>query len=41
VKHDLASRQGRWLYKAAKAMVAATKKDWKKWQRDWQRSAPR
>jgi len=41
VKHDLASRGGGWLHKAAKAMLAATKKDWKKWQRDWKRSAPR
>jgi hypothetical protein len=41
VKHDLAARRGRWLHKAAKAMLAATRKDWKKWQRDWKRSAPR
>ncbi|SRR6266478_3319778 len=41
VKQDLASRRGRWLHKAAKAMLAATKKDWKKWQRDWKSSAPR
>ncbi len=41
VKHDVAARRGRWLHKAAKAMLAATKKDWKKWQRDWRRSAPR
>jgi len=32
VKHDLASRRGRWLHKATKTMLAATKKDWKKWQ---------
>jgi len=41
VKHDLASRRGRWLHKAAKTMRAATKKDWKKWQHDWKRSASR
>jgi len=40
VKHDRASRRAGWPHKAAKAMLAATKKDWKKWQRDWQRSAP-
>jgi hypothetical protein len=41
VKRDLATRRGRWLQKAAKAMLAATKKDWKKWQSDRKRSAPR
>jgi hypothetical protein len=41
VKHDLAARRGRWLHKAAKAMLAATMKDWEKWHRDWKRSAPR
>ncbi len=40
-KQDLAARRGRWLHKAAKAMLAATRKDWEKWQRDSQRSAPR
>jgi hypothetical protein len=41
VKHDLAARRGRWLHKSAKAMLAATLKDWEKWRRDWRRSAPR
>jgi uncharacterized protein (DUF2252 family) len=41
VKQHLAARRGRWLHKAAKAMLAATKKDWDKWRRDWKRSAPR
>jgi Uncharacterized protein conserved in bacteria (DUF2252) len=41
VKRDLAARRGRWLHKAAKAMLAATTKDWDKWRRDWKRSAPR
>jgi hypothetical protein len=41
VKKDLAARRSRWLHKAAKAMLAATKKDWDKWRRDWKRSAPR
>jgi hypothetical protein len=41
VKHDLSARRGRWLHKAAKSMLAATTRDWNKWQRDWKRSAPR
>jgi hypothetical protein len=41
VKHDIAARRGRWLHKAAKAMLAATMKDWEKWRRNWKSSAPR
>ncbi len=41
LQHDLASRRGRWLHKASKAMLAATRKDWQKWQSDWKRLAPR
>ena len=41
VKQDLAARRGRWLHKSAKAMLAATMKDWEKWRRDWKHSAPR
>jgi hypothetical protein len=41
IKHDLSATRGRWLHKAAKSMLAATTKDWNKWQRDWKRSAPR
>jgi hypothetical protein len=41
VKYDLAAREGRWLHKASKNMLAATIKDWNKWRRDWKRSAPR
>jgi len=41
VKQDLGARRGRWLHKSAKNMLAATTKDWKKWQRDWKASAPR
>src|SRR5882762_6446150 len=41
VKHDLSARRGRWLHKTAKSMLAATRKDWKKWQHDWKRSASR
>ena len=41
VRHDLAARRGRWLHKFAKAMLAATKKDWDKWRREWKSSAPR
>jgi hypothetical protein len=40
VKRDLAARRGRWLHKSAKAMLAATMKDWEKWHGDWKRSAP-
>jgi hypothetical protein len=32
VTADLATRRGPWLHKAAAAMVAATKADWKEWQ---------
>jgi len=41
IRQDIATRRGRWLHKAAKSMLTATKKDWDKWRRDWQRSAPR
>jgi hypothetical protein len=41
VKQDLGTRRGRWLHKAAKAMLTATRKDWKKWQREWKDSASR
>jgi Uncharacterized protein conserved in bacteria (DUF2252) len=41
VKQDLAARRNRWLHKSAKAMLAATMKDWDKWHGDWKRSAPR
>jgi Uncharacterized protein conserved in bacteria (DUF2252) len=41
VKHDIAARRGRWLHKAAKAMLAATMKDWEKWRHEWKSSAPR
>lgn len=41
VKHDIAARRGRWLHKAAKAMLAAITKDWKKWRSEWKSSAPR
>src|SRR5689334_9171337 len=39
VKRDLASRRGRWLHKAAKAMYKATLKDWGNWRSDWKKSA--
>jgi hypothetical protein len=41
IKHDLASRRGRWLHKAAKAMFEATNRDWDKWRRDWKLSTRR
>lgn len=37
VRHDLAARRGRWLHKAAKAMLEATLKDWKDWKNGWRR----
>ena len=39
VKRDLASRRGRWLHKAAKAMYKATGKDWQDWRRGWKKAA--
>jgi hypothetical protein len=38
VKRDLARRKGRWLHKAAKAMLKATLDDWKVWHRKWSRA---
>jgi hypothetical protein len=35
VRHDLATRRGKWLHKAAKAMSAAVLEDWKDWKRGW------
>ena len=37
VKRDLARRKGRWLHKAAKAMLEVTLDDWKYWRRKWAR----
>jgi hypothetical protein len=37
VKRDLARREGRWLHKAAKAMLNATLDDWNIWRRMWER----
>jgi hypothetical protein len=37
IKRDLARRKGRWLHKAAKAMLKVTLDDWKAWRRKWQR----
>jgi hypothetical protein len=37
VKRDLASRKGRWLHKAAKAMMKVTLDDWRVWRRRWDR----
>ena len=39
VKRDLASRRGRWLHKAAKAMYKTTLKDWSDWRRHCKKSA--
>src|SRR5260370_24332792 len=41
VKHDLAARRGRWLQKAANAMLAATTEYWEKWRTQWNRSPSR
>jgi hypothetical protein len=38
VRRDLARRKGRWLHKAAKAMLKATLEDWEIWQRYWARA---
>jgi hypothetical protein len=35
VRRDLARRKGRWLHKAAKAMLKVTLDDWKVWRRKW------
>jgi hypothetical protein len=41
LKRDLAKRRGRWLHKAAKAMLVATLEDWSKWRRGWERKVTR
>jgi len=38
VKRDLSGRRGRWLQKAAKAMVKATIADWEDWRAGWKRA---
>jgi len=38
VKRDLAARHGRWLHKAAKAMMKATMADWEDWRAGWKRA---
>jgi len=40
IKRDLAHRKGRWLHKAAKAMLEVTLDDWKVWRRKWRHSNP-
>jgi hypothetical protein len=35
VRRDLAAHKNRWLHKATKAMVKATREDWKVWRRKW------
>jgi len=35
VRKDAASRRGRWLHKAAKAMYKATLEDWVEWRKGW------
>jgi hypothetical protein len=37
LKRDLAARRGRWLHKAAKAMLKVTMEDWKEWRDAWKR----
>jgi hypothetical protein len=39
VRRDLASRRGRWLHKAAKAMFKATLKDWETWRSHYKKKA--
>ncbi|HUC53224.1 MAG TPA: DUF2252 family protein [Candidatus Cybelea sp.] len=38
VQRDLASRRGKWLHKASKAMFKATVKDWEHWRADWKKA---
>jgi hypothetical protein len=38
VKRDIAKRKGRWLHKAAKAMLKTTLDDWNVWHRKWSRA---
>jgi hypothetical protein len=38
VKRDLGARRGRWLHKAAKAMLKATMADWEDWRAGWKRA---
>jgi hypothetical protein len=38
IKRDLAARRGRWLHKAAKAMLKATMTDWEDWRAGWKRA---
>jgi Uncharacterized protein conserved in bacteria (DUF2252) len=38
IKRDLAARRGRWLHKAAKAMLKATMADWEDWRAGWKRA---
>ena len=39
VKHDLATRRGKWLHKAAKAMSTVVLEDWKDWKCAWKRAS--
>jgi uncharacterized protein (DUF2252 family) len=38
IKQDLGARRGRWLHKAAKAMMKATMADWEDWRAGWKRA---
>ena len=38
IKRDLGARRGRWLHKAAKAMLKATMADWEDWRTGWKRA---
>jgi Uncharacterized protein conserved in bacteria (DUF2252) len=38
VKRDVGARRGRWLHKAAKAMMKATMTDWEDWRAGWKRA---
>jgi hypothetical protein len=37
IKKDLSARPGRWLHRAAKAMAAETRNDWKIWRKAWKK----
>ena len=41
IKRDLARRKGRWLHKAAKAMLKITFEDWEEWRKGWKKNMPK
>jgi hypothetical protein len=41
LKKDLAARSGRWLHRAAKSMLKATREDWEEWRSAWEKYVPK